>query len=238
MITFHFISLFPKAIEVWMETSIIGRAKEKGLFDSQYYCLRDYSENSYGSVDDQSYGGGGGMVLGVAPLAAAVESIWDKVGRSHCKCIYFSPAGKPLNRELVDQLNQSTTSTPHLILVCGHYEGVDQRFVDHWVDEEISLGDFVLTGGEIPAVALADALIRQQTGVLGYNEAPKEESFSLEDANTKSPLLEYPQYTRPATFRGIDVPQILLSGDHSKISKWRHEQSVERTQIKRPDLRP
>jgi tRNA (guanine37-N1)-methyltransferase len=238
LIQFHFITLFPETIEVWLGTSIPGRARKAGLFDYTVVQLRDFAHNTHRTVDDVAYGGGGGMVLKVEPLAEAVETLWEKLGRENCRTVYFSPAGRRLNQKTLDELHPRHSGAGHLILICGHYEGVDQRFIDGWVDEEISLGDFVLTGGELPALCLADALIRQQDGVLGYEAAPLDESFRLKDPGSDAPLLEYPQYTRPADFRGQKVPEILLSGNHEKVRQWRLEASRERTKSRRPDLLP
>lgn len=230
---FHFITLFPETVNVWMSSSIVGRAHKAGFFDYKIYQLRDYSTDKHLNVDDVAYGGGGGMVLQVEPLSKAVESIWATLGKSNCLVIYFSPAGKPMTHEVVKTfaLNKQIE---HFIFVCGHYEGVDQRFIDHWVDEEISLGDFVLTGGELPALALADAMIRQIDGTLGSETRASSESFSLSSDNR--PLLEYPHYTRPAEYLGHKVPEILMSGNHQKIAEWRTEQAKLKTRTKRPDL--
>lgn len=230
---FHFITLFPETIETWLTCSILGRAHKSKLFDFKTYQLRSFSTDKHLNVDDVAYGGGGGMVLRIEPLSRAVESIWNDVGRESCRVVYFSPVGKRINHQLVKEWAQ-TGQTQHFIFICGHYEGVDQRFIDHWVDEEISLGDFVLTGGELPAVAMADAMIRQLEGTLDSANRTKEESFSLSSGNR--PLLEYPHYTRPAEYLGYKVPDILLSGNHEKIEQWRLEQAKKRTATKRPDL--
>lgn len=231
--TFHFITLFPDTIQVWMTTSILGRAHKAGIFDFKIYQLRDYSTDKHLNVDDVAYGGGGGMVLRIEPLVKAVETIRQELGQAPSKVIYFSPAGKTLKHSLIKEyaLNPSTR---HFIFICGHYEGVDQRFIDQWVDEEISLGDFVLTGGEIPALAMADSMIRQLEGTLGSEATAKTESFSLNEGNSQ--LLEYPHYTRPSEFRGLRVPEVLLSGNHQKIEAWRLQKSKEKTVSRRPDL--
>lgn len=230
---FHFITLFPETVDVWLCSSILGRAREKGIFSYQLHQLREYSQNKHRSVDDVAYGGGGGMVLCVEPLALAVEAIREKLAPETTRVIYFSPAGKPLSQAVVSS-SLAAPMPQNFILICGHYEGVDQRFIDGWVDEEISLGDFVLTGGELPAVAFADALIRHLPEVLGYETAAEEESFSLRAGDTR--LLEYPHYTRPAEFRGKTVPAELLSGNHQKIQAWRQQTSEARTRQRRPDL--
>ena len=222
---FDFITLFPDAIEVWLRTSILGRALEKELFSFRLVQLRDFSTDRYRSVDDSPYGGGGGMVLRVEPLVAAVELL--KQQAPHAEVVSFSPRGERLDTPLIDTLT-GRPGPHHWILVCGHYEGLDQRFLDNWVDREVSLGDFVLTGGELPAVAFADALIRRVEGTLSDSSAHQAESFSIRDSDGRR-LLEYPHYTRPAEFRGHKVPDVLLSGDHARIAHWRLEQARERT---------
>jgi tRNA (guanine37-N1)-methyltransferase len=231
--TFHFITLFPECIDTWLQSSILGRAHKAGIFDYRLIQLRDFAFNKHASVDDAAYGGGGGMVLKVEPLVAALESIWKSVPREKTDVIYFSPAGTPMSQLLLKEFTAQTEKSD-FILVCGHYEGVDQRFLDHWVDREISLGDFVITGGELPAVAFADALIRQQEGALGAEGGHETESFLLEKDGSQ--LLEYPHYTRPAEFQGYKVPDVLLQGDHGAIEKWRMNEALKRTKERRPDL--
>jgi|688.fasta_scaffold408998_2 tRNA (guanine37-N1)-methyltransferase len=230
---FHFLTLFPEVIHSWMGKSILGRAVEKGILNFSTYQLRDFSTDKYRSVDDSAYGGGGGMVLRVDCLVSAIEHIRSLFPDESTRVIYFSPAGTLLNQETIERYNCELKET-HLILVCGHYEGVDQRFVDHWVDEEISLGDFVLTGGELPALAFADSLSRQLSGTLSRDKAHSDESFSLQEGDNR--LLEYPHYTRPPLFRDHAVPEVLLQGDHGKIAEWRKKQALSRTLAKRPDL--
>lgn len=230
---FHFLTLFPETIEVWLRTSILGRAHEQGIFQYSLYQLRDFAENKHRRVDDVAYGGGGGMVLCVEPLVRAVETIQSRIAPEKARVIYFTPAGLRLSTQILKQFLPPSSSN-HIILVCGHYEGVDQRFIEGWVDDEISLGDFVLTGGELPAVAFTDALIRHLPEVLGYESAVHEESFSLQESGR--PLLEYPHYTRPAEFLGRRVPEALLSGNHERIADWRRQKSEERTERRRPDL--
>lgn len=230
---FHFVTLFPEVIQTWMGKSILGRAVERGIMNFSTYQLRDFSTDNYRSVDDAAYGGGGGMVLRVDCLVSAIEHIRSLFPGESTRVIYFSPAGTPLNQTTIERYNLELLE-PHLILVCGHYEGVDQRFVEHWVDEEISLGDFVLTGGELPALAFADSLSRQFSGTLTRNNARSEESFSLNQGESR--LLEYPHYTRPPVFREHSVPEVLLQGDHRKIAEWRKKQALSRTLAKRPDL--
>lgn len=219
---FAFVTLFPDAVRVWLTTSILGRAYEKDLFTFETVQLRDFSTSKHRSVDDTPYGGGGGMVLSVEPLVAAVESL--KPRWPGAKVVYFSPRGRRIDTGLLEELSQ-TENAGHFILVCGHYEGVDERFCAHFVDLELSLGDFVLTGGELPAVAFADAMIRRLAGTLASQAAHEQESFSLKDPRTGERLLEYPHYTRPAEFRGHKVPDVLLSGDHRRIAQWRADHS-------------
>ena len=231
---FHFLTLFPESIEIWLTTSIVGRARDRHLFDFSLYQLRDFSQDKHRSVDDMAYGGGGGMVMRLEPLVAAVESITRGLVPENKRVIYFSPAGLRMDQPVINGF--AGGSIEHYILVCGHYEGVDQRFLDHWVDLQISLGDFVLTGGELPAVAFTDALIRQLAGVIHHEGAPETESFSLSDPQSGARLLEYPHYTRPAEFRGLKVPDVLLNGNHRNIAQWREKESLERTRKLRPDL--
>ena len=216
---FDVLTLFPEMFES-LDESIIGRAKEKGLIEINLINIRDFSKNKHKKVDDTPYGGGAGMVLIPDVIYDAYSSIKDE----EAKVIYLSPQGKVLNQEKVKELAQEN----HLILLCGHYEGIDQRVLDEIVDEEISIGDYVLTGGELPAMVLIDSVSRYVEGVLN-RESVKEESFS-------NKLLEYPQYTRPEEFRGRKVPEVLISGHHEKIKKWREQKSLEVTKKKRPDL--
>lgn len=216
---FDVLTLFPEMFEP-LKTSIIGKAVEKKLIEINLINIRDFSNDKHKKVDDTPYGGGAGMVMKADVVYRAYQSIQAK----DAKVIYMSPQGKTLNQKKVEDLSKQE----HLIILCGHYEGVDQRVLDKIVEEEISIGDYVLTGGEIPAMALIDSVSRQIEGVL-KQESMKEESFS-------NGLLEYPQYTRPEIFEGETVPEILLSGHHEKIERWRKEKSVETTKRKRPDL--
>ena len=217
---FDVLTLFPEMFES-LDESIIGRAKEKGLIEINLINIRDFSKDKHKKVDDTPYGGGAGMVIRPDVVYDAYSSIVDK---ENAKVIYLSPQGKVLNQEKVKELSKEN----HLILLCGHYEGIDQRVLDEIVDEEISIGDYVLTGGELPAMVIIDSVSRYVKGVLN-NESVKEESFS-------NNLLEYPQYTRPEEFRAKKVPDVLISGHHENIKKWRDEKSLEITKIKRPDL--
>lgn len=216
---FDILTLFPEMFEN-LKQSIIGRAIEKNIININLINIRDFSKDKHKKVDDTSYGGGAGMVMKPDVVYSAYNSIKDK----NARVIYMSPQGKTLNQEKVEELSKEE----HLVILCGHYEGIDQRVLDKIVDEEISIGDYVLTGGELPAMVLIDSVSRYVEGVL-KEDSIKEESFS-------NGLLEYPQYTRPEVFEGEKVPEILLSGHHENISKWRKEKSLEITKKKRPEL--
>ena len=216
---FDVLTLFPEMFECLQE-SIIGRAMEKDLIQINLINIRDFSKDKHKKVDDTPYGGGAGMVIRPDVVYDAYQSIQDK----KAKVIYLSPQGQVLNQNKVKELS----TEEHLILLCGHYEGIDQRVLDEIVDEEISIGDYVLTGGELPAMVLIDSVSRYVNGVLN-EDSTKEESFS-------NKLLEYPQYTRPEEFRGKKVPEVLISGHHKNIKEWREEKSLEVTKKKRPDL--
>ena len=216
---FDVLTLFPEMFEC-LNQSVIGRALEKELIDINLVNIRDFSNNKHKKVDDTPYGGGSGMVM----MPDVVYRAFQSVRSDKAKVIYMSPQGKTLDQKKVEDLAKQE----HLIIICGHYEGIDQRVLDKIVDEEISIGDYVLTGGEIPAMVLIDSVSRYVKGVLN-EDSIKEESFS-------NGLLEYPQYTRPEEFEGEKVPEILLSGNHQNIDKWRKEKSLEITNKKRPDL--
>ena len=216
---FDVLTLFPEMFDA-IKQSIIGRAEEKGLIDINLINIRDFSKDKHKKVDDTPYGGGAGMVMMPDVVYDAYKSIQDE----NDKVIYLSPQGKRLNQKLVEELSKEK----HLVLLCGHYEGIDQRVLDELNVEEISIGDYVLTGGELPAMVLIDSVSRYIDGVLS-KESTEEETFS-------DGLLEYPQYTRPENFMGRTVPEILLSGHHENIRKWRQEKSIEITKKKRPDL--
>ena len=217
---FDVLTLFPEMFSI-LDESIIGRAKKNKQIDINLVNIRDFSENKHNKVDDTPYGGGAGMVMMPDVVYRAYNSLENK---ENAKVIYMSPQGKKLNQEKVKELSKEN----HLIILCGHYEGIDQRVLDKIVDEEISIGDYVLTGGELPAMVLIDSVSRYVEGVLN-KESIKEESFEKN-------LLEYPQYTRPEVFEGEKVPEVLLSGNHKEIDKWRKEKSLEITKKKRPDL--
>ncbi|MBR6033310.1 MAG: tRNA (guanosine(37)-N1)-methyltransferase TrmD [Clostridia bacterium] len=217
---FDVLSLFPEMFEP-IKTSIIGRAQEKKVIEINLINIRDFSKDKHKKVDDTPYGGGAGMVLRPDVVYEAYNSIQDK---DDAKVIFLSPKGSRLTHKKVLELSKEK----HLILLCGHYEGIDQRVLDEIVDEEISIGDYVLTGGELPAMVLIDSVSRFVGGVLGSGSS-EEESFA-------DGLLEYPQYTRPDDFKGKLVPEILITGNHAKINKWRRKESLKMTYLKRPDL--
>ena len=216
---FDCLTLFPEMFDS-LNTSVIGKAKEKNLIQINLINIRDFSKDKHKKVDDTPYGGGAGMVMKPDVVYDAYKSLKDK----DAKVIYMSPQGKKLDQKKVEELSKEQ----HLIILCGHYEGIDQRVIDTIVDEEISIGDYVLTGGELPAMVLIDAVSRYIDGVLS-KESIEEESFS-------NGFLEYPQYTRPEIFEGKKVPEILLSGNHKEIAKWRKEQAKIVTKTKRPEL--
>ena len=216
---FDVLTLFPEMFSSLNE-SIIGRAKKNKQININLVNVRDFSENKHNKVDDTPYGGGAGMVM----MPDVVYRAYQSLNNKDTKVIYMSPQGKTLDQKKVVELSKEE----HLIILCGHYEGIDQRVLDKIVDEEISIGDYVLTGGELPAMVLIDSVSRYVEGVLS-EDSIKEESFS-------NGLLEYPQYTRPEVFEGMKVPEILLSGNHQRIDEWRKEQSLEITKKKRPDL--
>ena len=216
---FDVLTLFPEMFNV-LDESIIGRAREKELINVNLINIRDFSKDKHKKVDDTPYGGGAGMVMMPDVVYDAYKSVEDK----NAKVIYMSPQGKKLTQKKVEELAKQE----HLIILCGHYEGIDQRVIDKIVDEEISIGDYVLTGGEIPAMVLIDSVSRYNSGVIA-EESREEESFA-------NGLLEYPQYTRPEVFEGVKVPEVLLSGHHANIEKWRKEKALEITKLKRPDL--
>ena len=216
---FDVLTLFPEMFEP-IKQSIIGKAEEKKLIDINLINIRDFSKNKHKKVDDSPYGGGAGMVMQADVVYDAYKSIKDE----NAKVIYLTPQGKVLNQKKVEELSKQE----HLILLCGHYEGIDQRVIDKIVDEEISIGNYVLTGGEIPAMVLIDSVSRYVDGVLSEGSI-SEESFS-------QGILEYPQYTRPETFEGVRVPEILLSGHHKNINKWRRCEALKNTYLKRPEL--
>lgn len=218
------ITLFPEMFEPVMKESIIGRAQKSGAIEIVCHQLRDYAFDKHRRVDDTPYGGGMGMLMKAEPIALCFEEICKQTG-SKPHFVYMSPQGKTLNQTRLKELSK----IENICVLCGHYEGVDQRLLDSFIDEEISIGDYVLTGGELPAMVFTDALARMVPGVLSNNECFTEESHF-------NGLLEYPQYTKPSSWRGMEVPDVLLSGHHANIEKWRKEKSIEVTKLKRPEL--
>jgi len=222
---FDIISVFPELFSGALEYGIIRRARQSGLVDIRLVNLRDFSKDRHKSVDDRPYGGGEGMVFMPAPLFEAIEFCRGSEGNRDAQVVLLTPQGKPWSQDLAAEF----AAISNLILICGRYEGVDQRVIDCLVDREISIGDFVLTGGEIPAMVLLDSIVRLIPGALGCKESAINESFS-------TGLLDYPQYTRPAEYRGYTVPEVLLSGDHARIERWRKEKALEKTKRARPEL--
>lgn len=218
------ITLFPEMCEAVLSESIIGRARKKGAVEINCVQLRDFAFDRHKRVDDTTYGGGMGMLMMAEPIALCFEHICEQIGEKP-HFVYMSPKGKTLTQKRLKELSEM----PAVCVLCGHYEGVDQRVIDEYVDEEISVGDYVLTGGELPALVFVDALSRLLDGVLSDDEC-----FELE--SHFNGLLEYPQYTKPALWRGKAVPEVLLTGHHENIGKWRREQSVIETALKRPDM--
>ncbi len=222
------LTLFPEMFSGPLGNSIIQRAKENKIIDIECINIRDYSDNKHKKVDDYPYGGGPGMVMTPQPIFDCYDHIINTLNiekQEKPRVIYLSPKGKTFNQELAIELSK----VENLIMICGHYEGIDQRVIDEIVTDEISIGDYVLTGGEIPAMVIIDSVARLIPGVLSQNQSYEEESFY-------SGLLEYPQYTRPRDFRGLTVPDVLTSGDHKKIEEWRRRKSLEITFERRPDL--
>lgn len=215
------LTLFPEMFEP-LKTSILGRALEKDLFELNLINIRDFSKNKHKKVDDYVFGGGDGMLMTPQPLYDAIMSV--KTDNSHV--IYLSPKGSVLTQGRVKNIAESYE---HLILVCGHYEGIDERIIELCVDEQISIGDYVLTGGELPAMVLVDAVLRYEPNVLHNETSTDDESFSMG-------LLEHPQYTRPREFMGLSVPEVLINGNHKEIEKWKAEQKIIETKKYRPDL--
>ncbi len=221
---FYVMTLFPEMIEQGMHTSIIGRALEKGILSLSTVNIRDYSVSGNGRIDDYPYGGGAGMVMQAEPVCRAYEDLSKKISGPY-RVIYLTPQGRVFNQEMAQEFAEEE----NLVFLCGHYEGVDERVIEHIVTDSVSIGDYVLTGGELPAMVMMDVISRMVPGVLSNEESGISESFS-------DHLLEYPQYTRPEVWRGEPVPEVLLSGNHGKVDQWRREQSLKRTSENRPDL--
>lgn len=222
---FHIMTLFPEIFNSYMNESIMKRAVEKGIIEVNIYNIRDFSNSKHKKVDDYPFGGGAGMVMTPQPIYDTYRHIVEKFDINNPRVIYLTPKGKVHNQSIASEMS----IFEDIILLCGHYEGIDQRIIDSIVTDEISIGDYVLTGGELPALILIDSISRLIPGVLSQNESFEEESF-------KDNLLEYPHYTRPREFMGMEVPEVLLSGNHKKIDGWRHDKSIEITKERRPDL--
>lgn len=220
---FFVLTLFPEMIEQTLSHSIMGRAQRDGFISIEATNIRDYTLNKQKHVDDYPYGGGAGMVMQGQPIYDAYQSLMPRA--KGARVVYMTPQGRPFTQRIAEELAQEES----LVFLCGHYEGVDERLIEEIVTDEISLGDFVLTGGELAAITIIDAVSRLVPGVLGKEESFADESFS-------DGLLEYPQYTRPPVFMGREVPEVLLSGHHGNVAKWRREQALLRTAQKRPDL--
>ncbi len=220
---FDIFTLFPEVFHPYIDVSIIGRARKSGALEVHLHNIRDWATDKHRTVDDEPYGGGGGMVMKAEPIFAAVESVLGRPPQA--PVILLTPQGRPFSQKVARELAE----LPRVALLCGRYEGVDERVRQHLVTDEISIGDYVLTGGELAALVVLDAVTRLLPNVLGDPDAPDKDSHA-------TGLLEHPHYTRPAVFRGWEVPPVLLSGDHGKIARWRREQSLLRTLHRRPDL--
>ena len=218
------LTLFPEMCERVLDESVIGRARKAGYIDVRTRNIRDYTLDKHGRTDDYPYGGGKGMIMTCQPIDDCFASLAEEL-KEKPYFVYMSPCGKTLTQETVKRLAEQK----NIAILCGHYEGVDQRVIDKLVDEEISVGDYVLTGGELPALVLADAVCRLIPGVL-------DEEICFTDESHFSGLLEYPQYTRPPVYKGSEVPKVLLSGDHAAVDAWRKKESLKRTEEKRPDM--
>ncbi len=225
---FHILTLFPEMIEQGLGTSITGRAIKNGLIDVNAVNIRDYTKERHGKVDDYPYGGGAGMVMQAEPVYLSYKAVEEQIlaeGRKKPRVIYTTPQGKVFNQRMAEEFAKEED----LVFLCGHYEGIDERALELVVTDNVSIGDYVLTGGELPAMVMIDSISRLVDGVLHNDDSAKYESF----ANN---LLEYPQYTRPEEYMGLSVPKVLLSGDHKKVDQWRYEESLKRTKERRPDL--
>ena len=221
MLRIDVLTLFPSMLDGFLSESMLGRARENGLIEIKAHDLRAWTTDKHRTADDRPFGGGAGMVMKPEPVFAAIE----QVQTPGCRRIYLTPDGEPLSPAIAQELSRET----HLVLLSGHYEGIDQRIRDRMIDREISIGDYVLTNGTLAAAVVIDALSRFIPGVLGEEKSLTHESFT-------GKLLDFPQYTRPAEFRGMSVPEVLLSGNHAEIEKWRNQRALEKTQRNRPDL--
>ena len=223
MIRFDILSIFPEMFASPLHCSILKRAREKGLVEIHLHNIRDYAEDKHKMTDDAPYGGGGGMVMKVEPIDRALASILPE--KEGILTVLLTPQGETFSQKMAEELSLRS----RIVLICGHYEGVDERVRDHLVDKEVSMGDYILTGGELSAMIMIDAISRLVPGVLGNNESASSDSFSMG-------ILEYPHYTRPSDYRGWPVPDVLLSGNHREILAWRRKESLRRTYVRRPDL--
>ncbi len=223
---FHILTLFPEMVLQGLRTSIIGKAEERGYISIEAVNIRDYTLDKHGKVDDYTYGGGAGMLMQAQPVFDACRSVADRIGQERARrVIYVTPQGKTFCQEMAQEMARESD----LIFLCGHYEGIDERVLEEIVTDQVSIGDYVLTGGELPAMVMIDAIARLVPGVLHNGESAQTESFG-------DGLLEYPQYSRPEIWHEKRVPEVLLSGDHAKVDAWRLEQSLLRTRERRPDL--
>jgi tRNA (guanine37-N1)-methyltransferase len=220
---FDIFTLFPEVFQPYLDASIIKRARTNNLVEINLHNIRDWAADRHHTTDDTPYGGGGGMVMKPEPIFSAVETVLGE--NNQVPIILMTPQGRPFTQQIAKDLS----SLPHIALLCGHYEGIDERIREHLVTDEISIGDYVLTGGELPALVILDAVSRYLPGVLG-------DPTGAEDDSHASGLLEYPHYTRPPVFRDWSVPDVLLSGNHAEIDRWRKDQSLQRTALKRPDI--
>ncbi|MCI8403186.1 MAG: tRNA (guanosine(37)-N1)-methyltransferase TrmD [Lachnospiraceae bacterium] len=223
---YYVLTLFPEMVEQGLKTSILGRAQSQGLISLKAVNIRDFSENKHGHVDDYPYGGGAGMVMQPGPVYRACEAVEAEIGHG-ARVIYMTPQGRVFDQNMAKELAKEE----ELIFLCGHYEGIDERVLEQKVTDCVSIGDYVLTGGELPAMVMIDCISRLVPGVLNNDQSAEIESFH-------DNLLEYPQYTRPEEFMGMRVPEVLLSGHHANIERWRREESIRRTLERRPDLLP
>ena len=221
---YHILTLFPEMVSQGLHESIIGRAVDRGVISLEAVNIRDYADNEYGKVDDYPYGGGAGMVMQAEPIYRAYRAVSDRLEKPP-RVLHMTPQGKVFTQ----QMAQKFAKEEDLIFLCGHYEGIDERVLEEIVTDNVSIGDYVLTGGELPAMVMVDAISRMVPGVLSNRESAMFDSF-------QDGLLEYPQYSRPRQWRGREVPEILLSGHHANVEKWRREQSLLRTKERRPDL--
>lgn len=219
------VTIFPEAIEPFLRASLLGKAVERGLLTTTVHNLRNYTSDPHRKVDDEPYGGGPGMVMTAQPFFDAVEAIAPGRSAGAPRVILLSPQGRRFTQDIAREI----ASLDHVVLLCGRYEGVDERVAEHLADEELSIGDYVLAGGEVAALVVIDAVARLIPGVVGQPASVEQDSF-------EAGLLDHPHYTRPSTFRGHDVPEVLLSGDHARIERWRREEAARRTRERRPDL--